>query len=165
MCLAKSRHPAGAHHLVASRLRSMQTGRGSQLRLTCFPPIPPTDPRTRPSRRYVSRERVSETPEMPNLGHLPHEQDPAQAAKIITEFAKAKTNAEGLLQSIRPSPSGEGQRDLASLMPSRSGVGTLGPCARLTSPTPTPPLKGRGLRWPSEGETLWKLSHSTMLGR
>ncbi len=41
--------------------------------------------------------------------------------------------------------SGEGQRDLASLMPSRSGVGALGDGASLTVPTPTPPLKGRGL--------------------
>ncbi len=44
-----------------------------------------------------------------------------------------------------PSPSGEGQRDLASMMSSRSGVGSLSPPATLIDPTPTPPLKGRGL--------------------
>ena len=40
---------------------------------------------------------------------------------------------------------GEGQRDLASLMPSRRGVEGLSSSAVLTGPTPTPPLKGRGL--------------------
>ena len=33
-----------------------------------------------------------ETQEMAALGHLAHEEDPAQAVKIITEFAKAKAN-------------------------------------------------------------------------
>jgi magnesium chelatase accessory protein len=33
-----------------------------------------------------------ETQEMAALGHLAHEEDAAQAAKIITEFAKSKTN-------------------------------------------------------------------------
>ena len=34
-----------------------------------------------------------ETKEMAVLGHLAHEEDPAQAVKIITEFAKAKVRA------------------------------------------------------------------------
>ncbi len=34
-----------------------------------------------------------ETREMAGLGHLAHEEDPAQAVKIITEFAKAKADA------------------------------------------------------------------------
>lgn len=34
-----------------------------------------------------------ETQEMAELGHLAHEEDPAQATKIITEFAKAKVSA------------------------------------------------------------------------
>ncbi len=42
--------------------------------------------------------------------------------------------------------SGEGQRNLASLMPSCSGVGTCGTRAVLTAPTPTPHLKGRGIK-------------------
>ncbi len=46
---------------------------------------------------------------------------------------------------LSPSPLGEAQRDLVSSMPSRSGVGTLGNGVTPTSPTPTPPLKGRGL--------------------
>ena len=45
---------------------------------------------------------------------------------------------------LSPSSLGEGQRDLASVMPSRSGVGLLH-SATQTSPTPTPPLKRRGL--------------------
>ncbi|MGL5839832.1 MAG: FAS1-like dehydratase domain-containing protein, partial [Sphingorhabdus sp.] len=40
--------------------------------------------------------------------------------------------------AILPSPSREGQRDLASSMPSRSGVGGFSPGATLTDPTPTP---------------------------
>jgi error-prone DNA polymerase len=61
--------------------------------------------------------------------------------------------ALGMISALNPSPSGvegsvprtdprgsTGQRDLASLMSSRSGVGTLGPSAPLTGPTPTPPL-------------------------
>ena len=45
-----------------------------------------------------------------------------------------------------PSSLGEGQRDVASVMPSSTGVGGVS-MAQLspTSPTPTPPLKGRGL--------------------
>jgi hypothetical protein len=50
-----------------------------------------------------------------------------------------------ILGNLNPSPSGEGQRDLASVMPSRSGVGLGSACTMLTAPTPTPPLKGRGL--------------------
>ena len=34
-----------------------------------------------------------ETKEMAGLGHLAHEEDPAQAEKIVTEFAKAKAGA------------------------------------------------------------------------
>ena len=34
-----------------------------------------------------------ETQDMAELGHLAHEEDPAQATKIVTEFAKAKTSA------------------------------------------------------------------------
>jgi magnesium chelatase accessory protein len=34
-----------------------------------------------------------ETLEMAALGHLAHEEDPAEAVKIITEFAKAKITA------------------------------------------------------------------------
>jgi pimeloyl-ACP methyl ester carboxylesterase len=30
--------------------------------------------------------------EMPGLGHLAHEEDPAYAKQIITDFAKAKFN-------------------------------------------------------------------------
>src|SRR3546814_18390230 len=48
-----------------------------------------------------------------------------------------------------PSPSGEGQRRLGSLLPSRSGVG-LSALRKADGATPTPPLKGRGQngRWP-----------------
>ena len=46
---------------------------------------------------------------------------------------------------LSPSSSGEGQRDLASVMLSRSGVGLCRRCTMLTVPTPTPPLKRRGL--------------------
>jgi magnesium chelatase accessory protein len=41
-----------------------------------------------------------ETLEMPDLGHLAHEEDPAQAAKIVMEFAKAKITAQP--QPVRP---------------------------------------------------------------
>ena len=34
-----------------------------------------------------------ETLELPGLGHLAHEEDPAQAAKIVAQFAKAKANS------------------------------------------------------------------------
>ena len=67
-----------------------------------------------------------------------------------------ETRADGMLSvserqtlvyreaAILPSPSGEGQRDLAAPPPSRSGVGILASSAMPTAPTPTPPLEGRG---------------------
>lgn len=48
------------------------------------------------------------------------------------------------LKGTHPAPSGEGQRDLATSSPSRSGVGTHSRSTTLTDPTPSPPLKGKG---------------------
>jgi ATP-dependent helicase HrpB len=65
------------------------------------------------------------------------------------ERGKRAEAARGLARRwaalLNLSPSGERLRDLVSMMPSRSGEGFLGAHAMPTDPTPTPPLKGRGL--------------------
>ena len=63
-------------------------------------------------------------------------------------WARVAATVKPMRFKVAPSSSGEGQRDLADFLPSRSGVG---PYAQTrsgdhpTAPAPTPPLKGRGL--------------------
>ncbi len=76
------------------------------------------------------------------------------ALGMLTCIRKALAMIEG----VSPSPSGEGQRDLVSSIPSRSGVGTLSLC--VTPTVPTPPLKGRGLNLqsvPSEDPAVYDM--------
>jgi Rod binding domain-containing protein len=75
-----------------------------------------------------------------------------ELADARTADALAQRGAIGIAAMIErqlcssPSSSEEGQRDLASKMPSRSGVESIGVAQGLKHPTPTPPLKGRGFR-------------------
>ena len=75
----------------------------------------------------------------------PRDLSSAEAALWLRVAATVKPIKRAL---VPPSSSGEGQRDLADFLPSRSGVGPrtqTRPGVCTTAPTPTPPLKGRGL--------------------